>query len=171
MQIIVPRDDPCLAVVKGAVLFGHRPDFVSTRVTKCTYGRRIRPFFDESKHDPSKRVGGEGGDRCRDVFETFMPKNEFVPIDKVVTVVYHTVASHQTSVSVAIYYTPKDDGAMYVDDEGCKKLGEFSVPIPEPSAERRYVEVEFKFGGTLLEVSAVERQTKEVARCKLSLLQ
>ena len=171
MQILAPREDPGLAVVKGAVLFGHRPDFITSRMTKCTYGRRIRPLFDESKHDPSKRVGGDGGDRCRDVFETFMPKNKSVSVDEVVTLEYHTVVSHQPSVSVAVYYTPKDGGAMYVDDEGCKKLGEFSVPIPEPSAERRYVDVEFKFGGTLLEVTAVERQTQEVTQYNFSLLQ
>lgn len=172
MQILAPREDPGLAVLKGAVLFGHRPDFITSRITKCTYGRRIRPLFDESKHDPSKRVeGGDGGARCRDVFETFMPKNKSVPVDKVVTLTYHTISSQQTSVSVAIYYTNKDNGTMYVDDDGCKKLGEFSVPIPDPSAQRRYVDVEIKFGGTLLEVTAVERQTQEVTQCNFSLLQ
>lgn len=157
MQIISP-EDPALAVVKGAVMFGHKPDFITSRITRHTFGRRIRPLFDESNHNPNKRVKGENGDRCRDVFETFMERNKKVPLDKVVTLVYHTVDSHQKSVSVAIYCTNKDK-TDYVDDEGCIKLVEFSVPIPNPSEKRRYVDVEFKFGMAKLEVTATERQT------------
>ncbi|CAG2237769.1 unnamed protein product [Mytilus edulis] len=130
MHIISP-EDPILAVLKGAVLFGHKPDFITSRFTRHTYGRRIRPLFDESKHDPKKRVTGEDGDR--------------LPLDEVVTLVYHTVDSRQKSVSVAIYCTNKDK-TDYVDDEGCVKLVEFSVPIPNPSGQRRYVDVQFKFG-------------------------
>ncbi|CAG2221299.1 unnamed protein product [Mytilus edulis] len=169
VQILIPRHDPGLAVVKGAVLFGHKPDFITSRITRCTYGRRIRPIFDESKHDESKRVGGDGGDRCRNVFEEFMGKDKKVQVDEVVKVEYHTVMNPQSSVSVAIYYTYKDN-ALYVDDEGCKKLGEFSVPIPDPTGERRYVDVEFKFGGTELEVTATERKTGEVMQYNYSLL-
>lgn len=157
MHIISP-EDPILAVLKGAVLFGHKPDFITSRFTRHTYGRRIRPLFDESKHDPKKRVTGEDGDRCRDVFETFMEINKKVPLDEVVTLVYHTVDSRQKSVSIAIYCTNKDK-TDYVDDEGCVKLVEFSVPIPNPSGQRRYVDVQFKFGMAKLEISATERQT------------
>ncbi|XP_052061586.1 heat shock 70 kDa protein 12A-like isoform X1 [Mytilus californianus] len=169
VRIMIPREDPGLAVVKGAVLFGHKPDFITSRITRCTYGRRIRPLFDESKHDPSKRVYGETRDRCRDVFETFMQKNKRVAVDEIVTVEYHTVMSSQGSVSVAIYYTFKDK-ASYVDDNGCKKLGEFRVPIPSPSQERRHVDVQFKFGWTELEVIATERQTGERTRYNFSLI-
>ncbi|XP_052061588.1 heat shock 70 kDa protein 12A-like isoform X3 [Mytilus californianus] len=169
VHILIPRDDPGLAVVKGAVLFGHKPDFITSRITRCTYGRRIRPLFDESKHDVSKRVGGDGEYRCRDVFEEFMEKDRKVQVDEVVKVEYHTVMNPQSSVSVAIYYTYKDN-AKYVDDEGCKKLGEFSVPIPDPTEERRYVDVEFKFGGTELEVTATERKTGERIQYNYSLL-
>ncbi|CAG2237770.1 unnamed protein product [Mytilus edulis] len=169
VQILIPRHDPGLAVVKGAVLFGHKPDFITSRITRCTYGRRIRPIFDESKHDRNKRVGGDGGDRCRDVFEEFMGKDKKVQIDEVVNVEYHTVMNSQSSVSVAIYYT-YEDHADYVDDKGCKKLGEFSVPIPDPTEERRYVDVEFKFGGTFLEVTATERKTGERIQYNYSLV-
>lgn len=157
MHIISP-EDPILAVLKGAVLFGHKPDFITSRFTRHTYGRRIRPLFDELKHNPKKRIKGEDGDRCRDVFETFMKINKKVPLDEVVTLVYHTVESNQKSVSIAIYCTNKDK-TDYVDDEGCVKLVEFSVPIPNPSGERRYVDIEFKFGMAKLEISATERQT------------
>jgi hypothetical protein len=152
--------DAGLAVVKGAVLFGYKPDFITSRITQYTYGRRIRPIFDESKHDPQKRVEGENEDRCLDVFETFMEKNKSVPVDTIVKLEYHTVKNYQSTVSVAIYFTKKKS-ANYVDDRDCKKLGEKLVVIPKPSEERRYVDVEFRFGFTELEVTATERKTRE----------
>ncbi|XP_076112303.1 heat shock 70 kDa protein 12A-like [Mytilus galloprovincialis] len=165
---IISPEDPVLAVLKGAVLFGHKPDFITSRFTRHTYGRRIRPLFDESQHDPKKRVTGEDGNRCRDVFESFMKINKKVPLDTVVTLDYHTVDSNQTSVSVAIYCTYKDK-TDYVDDEGCKKLAEFSVPIPDPSGQRRYVDVEIKFGMATLDMTATERQTGEKTQHHCSL--
>ena len=48
-----------------------------------------------------------------------------------------------------------------MDDQGCKKLGEFLVDIPKPSEERRYVDVEFRFGSTELQVTATERKTQQ----------
>lgn len=168
-QILIPREDAGLAVVKGAVLFGHKPDFITSRITQYTYGRRIRPIFDESKHDPQKRVEGENADRCRDVFDIFMEKNKSVPVDTIVKLAYHTVMNYQSTVSVAIYFTKKDS-ANYVDDQGCKKLGEFPVDIPEPSEERRHVDVEFRFGCTVLQVTATERKTQNKTSMELNFI-
>ena len=159
-HILIPQVDAGLAVVKGAVLFGHKPDFITSRITQYTYGRRIRPIFDESKHDPQKRVEGENADRCLDVFETFMKKNKSVPVDTIVKLEYHTVKNYQSTVSVAIYFTKKNS-ANYVDDQGCKKLREFLVDIPKASEERRYVDVEFRFGSTEVQVTATERKTQQ----------
>lgn len=92
-----------------------------------------------------------------------MEINKKVSLDEVVTLVYHTVESNQKAVSIAIYCTNKDK-TDYVDDEGCVKLVEFSVPIPNPSGQRRYVDVEFKFGMAKLEISATERQTGRKTR-------
>ena len=103
---------------------------------------------------------GENADRCRNVFETFMKKNKSVPVDTIVKLEYHTVMNYQSTVSVAIYFTKKNS-ANYVDDQGCKKLGEFLVDIPKASEERRYVDVEFRFGSTELQVTAIERKTQQ----------
>jgi hypothetical protein len=57
-----------------------------------------------------------------------MKKNKSVPVDTIVKLEYHTVKNYQSTVSVAIYFTKKN-AANYVDDQGCKKLGEFLVNL------------------------------------------
>ncbi|WAR27205.1 HS12A-like protein [Mya arenaria] len=67
--IIVPND-PDLAVLKGAVIFGHKPELISQRVSKYTYGIDTRAQFIEHVHRESYRVKNEnGGFRCQHVFD------------------------------------------------------------------------------------------------------
>jgi hypothetical protein len=54
MRIINP-DDCSLAVLKGAVLFGHDPKAITSRISKFTYGIVINKNFKEGVHPESKR--------------------------------------------------------------------------------------------------------------------
>ncbi|XP_052068655.1 heat shock 70 kDa protein 12A-like isoform X2 [Mytilus californianus] len=167
-EIIIP-DDPTLAVVRGAVLFGHTPDFVSSRFTRYAYGRRIRPVFDESKHDKKRSVKTNGLFRCKDVFERFMKKNTFCSVGTVCNCQYHTFEEMQKKITIAVYVSDNDD-TKYVDEEGCEKLGELVVDIPNPSKERRYVDVEYHFGGTELIVTARVIGTQEELKAEFQLI-
>ena len=48
-KVIVPQDAG-LAVLKGAVLYGHQPKTISARVCKYTYGVEIMKIFDNAIH-------------------------------------------------------------------------------------------------------------------------
>jgi hypothetical protein len=48
-------DDCSLAVLKGAVLFGHDPKAITSRISKFTYGIVINQIFKEGFH-PEKLV-------------------------------------------------------------------------------------------------------------------
>ncbi|WAR27204.1 HS12A-like protein, partial [Mya arenaria] len=52
-QAIIIPNDPDLAVLKGAVIFGHRPEMISQRVSKYTYGTNINAHFIEHVHRES----------------------------------------------------------------------------------------------------------------------
>ena len=69
------------------------------------------------------------------------------------------------SLSIAFALIPK-----YVDDKGCRKLGEFVVNIPNPTDERRYVLVQFTFGDTEIRAKAIERDSKAICKAKLKLI-
>jgi len=60
--VVIP-DEAGLAVLKGAVRFGQRPRFVSSRCVKYTYGYGLTDFFDESKHTLEKMCIDSNGDK------------------------------------------------------------------------------------------------------------
>lgn len=66
-RLVFP-DEAGLAVLKGAVFFGHFKDLVSRRVAKYTYGFQIEPKFDKSKYSLDRKIVVNGEERCRGVF-------------------------------------------------------------------------------------------------------
>ncbi|CAG2213173.1 unnamed protein product [Mytilus edulis] len=76
-EIIIP-EEAGLAVLKGAVLYGHQPEKIKTRILKKTYGIQSWPEWDSEVHPETKRVRIEGTDRCKDVFYKFAVKGEKV---------------------------------------------------------------------------------------------
>jgi hypothetical protein len=59
IKLIIP-EDAGLAVLKGAVLFGHQPKIVSRRIAKITYGIQSWPEWDADLHPVSKRIDIDG---------------------------------------------------------------------------------------------------------------
>lgn len=156
-RLIIPKD-PTVAVLKGAVLFGHRPDIVTTRVTQCSYGRKIKPIFNPKIHEKSRKVEIEGEPRCDGVFELLIKSGTSVPIGKTVSKSYHTVSKYQEDIRVALYRS-SNDNSKYVDEEDCCLVGECIVPVLKPSDRRRDVAVHFEFGDTEIYVTAFDKKT------------
>ena len=67
LKVIVPQDAG-LAVLKGAVLYGHQPKAISGRVCKYTYGVGTMIPFNSTIHPQSKKITLNGVDLCRDKF-------------------------------------------------------------------------------------------------------
>ncbi|XP_052271902.1 heat shock 70 kDa protein 12A-like [Dreissena polymorpha] len=63
LQVIIPPDAG-LAVLKGAVIFGHCPTSIKERVSKYTYGTNKTTIFDEKKHPEEKRKIHKSGEPC-----------------------------------------------------------------------------------------------------------
>lgn len=169
-KTIISPEEPSLAVLKGAVLFGHMPNFIDSRCVRRTYGRRIKPIFDSTIYDRSRVVNVDGNDRCEGVFEPFMTVNKSIKAGTKVKMEYHTIERRANNITVAIYVTEEEVIPKYVDDRGCRKLGEFVVNIPNPTDERRYVLVEFTFGDTEIRAKATERDSKAICKAKLKLI-
>ncbi|KAL4230330.1 Heat shock 70 kDa protein 12A [Mactra antiquata] len=152
-KVIIPAESG-LTVLKGAVIFGHRPIAITSRKSKYTYGFNISPPFDPTIHPEDHRVSVGGVDRCRDVFKKYILEGETVRFGDAKSGTHITHSSNQREMILKVYACPRPD-PVFVDDEDVRYLGKVVVNIPE-SAARVRVEVKMMFGETELNVEAIE---------------
>ena len=64
-RLFIPSDTQ-LAVLKGAVLFGHYPTEITSRIARKTYGYGTNAVFDPKIHEPARQFTGACGEvRCK----------------------------------------------------------------------------------------------------------
>lgn len=93
-KIIIPSEAG-LSVLKGAVLFGHRPDYIHSRVMRFSYGLESIDEFDEKKHDIKYLEEIDGVKHCMKTFLKLVSKDEVVPCGAKVKKDYSTVFRKQ----------------------------------------------------------------------------
>lgn len=152
-KVIVP-EEAGMSVLKGAVLYGHHPEFVSSRVMRYTYGTDIYVDFNPDIHEESRKESMQGKDKC-EVFDFIIKQNSQAVIGSEIQRYYFTIYPYQTAMPITIYVSNKES-PKYVDENGCSKIGEVVVDIPKPSEEERSVVVNFVFGKTEINVTAQE---------------
>lgn len=149
-RIITPNESG-LVVLKGAVLFGHNPKIVQSRVSKFTYGVEVHVPFDKEKH-PEKYKFFDGIYKCRYLFDPFVRAGQVVPVDEVIRNRYTSNIIDVTE-GVGIYASTSEFPA-YVNDSSCFKLG--NIYLDEPGHD---VLVEMQFGGTEFSVQFTDLDT------------
>ncbi|KAK3600051.1 hypothetical protein CHS0354_012742 [Potamilus streckersoni] len=160
LSVVVPRDAG-LVVLKGAVIFGHSPSSIIQRVCKYTYGIEICVPFNNQIHDIMRRKEFHDGPYCTEVFNKHVTMGQIVAIDQCTEPQCYTpVTEDATSIRINIYASLKNS-PLYVTDDGCVKLGCVKVSILDMSVplEERSVLVTMTFGGTEIEVIAIEKRT------------
>lgn len=155
-KVIIP-DEAGLAVLKGAVIFGHRPVAITSRVAKYTYGINISPPYDPSIHPPDKKVEVGGMERCRDVFKIYIQEGETVRVGEAKSGKHITIKAGQREMLLKIFASPKKN-PKFVDEDDCEYLGRLVVNLPDCDEKIR-VEVDMMFGETELTVEAQELST------------
>lgn len=154
-QNIILQEDPGTAVLKGAVLFGYKSDYISSRVARYTYGISVTTDFNENKHAKHRKVSVEGKDKCENVFGPFMKVNTFIPLGHEVEKQYFTNEKFQKSCLYRVFYT-NNENVMYIDEDDCNPLGEFSLDILNPTEHFREMKAIFHFGDTEFSLTAVD---------------
>ncbi|XP_076100919.1 heat shock 70 kDa protein 12A-like [Mytilus galloprovincialis] len=161
-RIVIP-EEAGLSVLKGAVLFGHKPDYIASRVMRFSYGTDVSRPFDSSLYDLSRKTIVNGEERCGNVFCMIIEQDKCVPIGTKINDRYSTVLPNQSGMGFRIYASSKKN-PTYVDEEGCHLIGEAVISIPFPSEEQRWVAVEFIFGNT--EISMTAREELHGSTCE-----
>jgi hypothetical protein len=169
-RVVIPRDAG-LAVLKGAVLFGHDPSAVASRVAKFTYGIGCTVPFDPKKHDPRKKKKIDGKDRCDDVFSKHVETGSVLHFNEEQGEhKYYPIYANQKEISFPVYTTDAPN-PKYVDDPGCKYVGTLNMDISDIAGglEREFA-AKLKFGGTEMTVTAVNTNTGQAASAQFDFL-
>ncbi|XP_056013063.1 heat shock 70 kDa protein 12A-like [Ostrea edulis] len=127
-RIITPTEAG-LAVIKGAVYFGHLPNAISRRVSRYTYGIQSWPEFTPGIDPPSKEIDVNGSLRCKDVFFPVVRRGEQIPVGFKKSQVFQSLKPDQSEMECAIYVSDQEN-PRFIDDGSCRQLGILKVPLP-----------------------------------------
>ncbi|KAH3782747.1 hypothetical protein DPMN_160666 [Dreissena polymorpha] len=146
MKLIVP-DDAGLAVLKGAVLVGHFPEKVTSRVMTHTYGIDIYRKFDPKTHGNKRKVKVKSEWMLDNCFQIFVRANDEISLDHKLSYAIMPLDSITTvPVYRSLYENPE-----YTTDPGCELLGTLKIRNSDKvSLSEQNVVVIFMFGQTEL---------------------
>lgn len=166
VKTIVPFDAG-LAVLKGAVIFGHAPMVITSRVCRRTFGIAVRRPFDKQT-DPIEKHDWVG-DRevCKDVFHKYMEIGQPLKVGEPVTTSL-SASPHQTTARIRVYASAEKQPG-FVTDAKSSYLGEVVVSL-EDSDSVSVVDVKLTFGGTELAVETKERSTGKTVKSRFDFL-
>lgn len=167
-NIVVPVDAG-LAVVKGAVLFGHNPKKIVSRKTKWTYGVQTNRNF-QPGDPPDKKFQVENVDKCKDIFSVHVGVNETVEVGTPLPPRrYNVLRKDAETVDIPIYIS-SEAHPKFTSDSTCSCIGKLTIK-PEKSNNDREIEVRMTFGGTELIVEAKETRSGNPRVAKFDFLE
>lgn len=174
VKLVIPPEAG-LAVLKGAVIFGHCPTIITSRILRFTYGTDVCPQFDPTKHKEDKKIKVDGIDRCKDCFSPIVIAGTEVEVGERKIETYETTSKYQSQARVQIFCSPCKE-VKYTDDEKCFPLGEVNVPLSGNILagllgieETIPFVVIYVFGDTELKLQAIDLVTKEVTNCTMNM--
>ena len=149
-----------LAVIKGAVIFGHSPVAVSSRIAKYSYGVNISPPFKEGIHPKRRLVNIGGTSRCKDVFKKYIEMGTTLTYGMHVPGKLVTVKEFQSDMLLKIFVS-KSKNPKFCDEPESEFVGSLVVKLPRHKT-CVVVEVKFIVGETELKVEAEEQTTNKI---------
>ncbi|KAI9271874.1 hypothetical protein BDA99DRAFT_569638 [Phascolomyces articulosus] len=138
-QIICPAERAALAVVRGAVYYGIRPETVVSRVSRRTYGIRTNADYDETFHSVSRCVLAPNGTmQSTGLFFPFVKKYDEVDVDYCISRDLLVFYDPGSIMSTDIYATENDFIPIYCDEPGVNRIANMTITIPEMKGINKY---------------------------------
>ncbi|XP_060570239.1 heat shock 70 kDa protein 12A-like [Ruditapes philippinarum] len=169
-RVIIPHEAG-LAVLKGAVIFGHDSNIITSRIAKFTYGLKCYSEFDPSIHPKERVIYNKcGGKEVRGSFSKLVEVGQSVSeIDQSKMMSYHPTDG-ESAFCIKLFASPKRD-PIFVDEPECISIGEVSVDCRDRHGKIGSASVGLIFGGTELEVRAVHNTTGEETKATFDFLE
>lgn len=153
-KTIILQEDSSTVVLKGAVLFGYKSDYISSRIARYTYGLKVWPPFDENNHDKKRKVIWNENAYCDNTLFPFIEINTPVPKGHTIEKMFGTIST--SGARYHFYYTESTD-VKYTDTGECSFLGGFDMNFSNP--DRKKMKVTFNFGDTECSVTVLDPES------------
>ncbi|XP_052761126.1 heat shock 70 kDa protein 12A-like [Mya arenaria] len=165
--LIVPPDAG-LAVLKGAVVFGHNRREIVSRIARYSYGLSACVKFEPKSHPEEKLIIVEGKPKCKGCFSTLVRKYETVDMETACKQKGFSPLRPFSYFDANLYCSSKEY-PQYVDEEGCHHIGRFKVNCRDKFGNIGSANLSLLFGGTEVEARAVLQSTLEEATATFDL--
>ncbi|XP_060590164.1 heat shock 70 kDa protein 12B-like isoform X2 [Ruditapes philippinarum] len=134
LRIFVPNE-PSLAVLKGAVLMGHKPKTITEKIARYSYGLSILSTFHEGEHPEKFRQFQKGRYMCSHIFKKLVEKGAiYKPGDEFGKTILCQIpkSEHEkTGRVVTSIYRSEEVNPKYADEEyGCEIGATIVMPAP-----------------------------------------
>ena len=147
--------DASLAVVKGAVMVVQATNAAKKpRIVGASYGADCSRNFVRGQHPPEKKFLTDGKEKCRDLFNCFVNKNDIIKHGQKISVRYRPREANETEIKYT-FYASDHPNAVFVTERGVTEIG--SIVIHSPSTRDgldRDILVSMYFGETEVIASA-----------------
>ena len=147
-HFLIP-DEPEIAVLKGAIYFGHLPNAVSGRFARFTYGVKICRRFRPGEDQQSKGIVVDEELLCHDIFFPIVRRGDEIQTGIGYSCKSKTFKPNQQKLCVTLFVTD-DREPKYIDDKGCKSLGSLTINLLKDSEKYTEIEQTIIFGETNL---------------------
>ncbi|KAH3837772.1 heat shock 70 kDa protein 12B-like [Dreissena polymorpha] len=159
LRVVVPHDAG-LAVLKGAVIFGHNSHVITSRIAKYTYGVSCVETFDPKKYPKERMVIYEGRYEVRKVFSKLVEIGQSLSPDSPLEAKQYFPRGKYDSMEVNLYASPQKN-PMFVDETDAIYIGKMHVDCKDHKGRVSGAYVSLIFGDTELRVKAVHDKTGE----------
>ena len=162
LRILVKRPTHCeLAVLRGAVLFGHNEKILTSRVVRMTYGIGVTMPY-SSKYPKDKKFTMNGNAYVSGVFAAHVLRGQEVKIDEWISAnEYYPLEPDQKEIVIYVFASESKHTKM-TDEQDCNCIGRFEVSLAEHEGTRlnsASTEISFNFGRTELVIRAKDTVT------------
>ena len=163
ITILIPAEAQ-LAVLKGAVLYGHFPVEIGTRIARKTYGYGSHERYNPKQHSLSRTyVDKEDGSRwCRHIFNILVKQGDPIPAGKTISTSAWPTLSRSTKSITNIYAIDGEPNfpIQYTDETDVECIGKVVTTLPPcQNKKENALTKEFIFGSTEIHVKVTHDAT------------
>ena len=147
--VLIPAEAG-IAVLKGAVRFGHQPRLVTSRCMKYTYGFEVSHKFDSSKHPLERMIVDSYGDEVIvNFFNSVIKKGMSVKTGEEIKIENFCMPRKGNAILKIFASTEQDP--EYTTDPSCRLVGTIDVGCALwETKQENMINIYFTFGDTEL---------------------